>query len=161
MKFIDLFAGLGGFHLALVGLGHECVFASELNNDLRDLYERNFNIRPAGDIRKVSLEDIPKHDILCAGFPCQPFSKAGNQDGLENTNLGNLYKEIIRIIENHKPNYFLLENVPHLESHNNGETWAIIENQLKRQGYDVKHRKNISPFFWYTSTKISYLHSGV
>ena len=83
MQFIDLFAGLGGFHVALSKLGHECVMASEFDVDLAELYERNFGIKPAGDIRKIKLRDVPCHDILCAGFPCQPFSKAGGQRGLQ------------------------------------------------------------------------------
>lgn len=83
MKFIDLFAGLGGFHQALEDYGAECVFASEINSSLSELYERNFGIKPEGDIRAVDLKSIPDHDILCAGFPCQPFSKAGDQKGLE------------------------------------------------------------------------------
>jgi DNA (cytosine-5)-methyltransferase 1 len=78
MRFIDLFAGLGGFHLALSELGHECVFASELDSRLAELYEKNFGLKPAGDIRTVPLRDVPAHDVLCAGFPCQPFSKAGD-----------------------------------------------------------------------------------
>lgn len=147
MRFIDLFAGLGGFHLALNKLGHKCVFASELDTSLRELYKRNFGIEPAGDIRSVKPTDIPEHDILCAGFPCQPFSKAGSQDGLENTNLGNLYKDIIRIIAHHKPRYFLLENVPNLERHNEGKTWEIVESQLRMQGYDIKHEK-LSPHYF-------------
>src|SRR5689334_8501512 len=81
MRFVDLFAGLGGFHLALKSLGHTCVFASEINETLRDLYEKNFGIRPEGDIRKVAAAEVPPHDVLCAGFPCQPFSKAGEQQG--------------------------------------------------------------------------------
>lgn len=79
LKFIDLFAGLGGFHLALADLGHNCVFASELNEELRELYEKNHNTKIQGDINEVDVNSIPKHDILCAGFPCQPFSKAGAQ----------------------------------------------------------------------------------
>ena len=74
MKFIDLFAGLGGFHLALSKLGHECVFASEIETFLRNHYEKNFELYPEGDITKINIKDIPKHEILCAGFPCQPFS---------------------------------------------------------------------------------------
>ena len=83
LRFIDLFAGLGGFHQALASRGAKCVFASELKLQLADLYEKNFGIRPVGDIRKVDLNTIADHDILCAGFPCQPFSKAGDQKGLE------------------------------------------------------------------------------
>jgi DNA (cytosine-5)-methyltransferase 1 len=88
MRFIDLFAGLGGFHLALRRLGHKCVFASEVNAELRALYEKNFGILPQGDIRNVDIANIPPHDILCAGFPCQPFSKAGRQNGLRDPLLG-------------------------------------------------------------------------
>ena len=79
MKFIDLFAGLGGFHVALRRLGHECVFASEIDPTLQALYEQNFDLAAKGDIREVSVSKIPKHDILCAGFPCQPFSIAGEK----------------------------------------------------------------------------------
>ncbi len=83
MKFIDLFAGLGGFHVALRRLGHECVFASEIDSVLQSLYASNFGLKAHGDIRQVDVSSIPPHDILCAGFPCQPFSKAGRQKGLE------------------------------------------------------------------------------
>ena len=83
LRFVDLFAGLGGFHLALDQLGHRCVFASELNTGLQAIYTKNFGLTPSGDLRKVSVESIPDHEILCAGFPCQPFSKAGEQDGFD------------------------------------------------------------------------------
>ena len=82
MRFIDLFAGLGGFHQALEQLGHRCVFASEIDAELSDLYEKNFGLRPFNDIRATHRK-VPPHDILCAGFPCQPFSKAGEQLGFE------------------------------------------------------------------------------
>lgn len=99
MKFIDLFAGLGGFHLALNELGHECVFASEIKANLRSLYQINFDFEAQGNIRQIQCEDIPAHDILCAGFPCKPFSKAGNQNGFECQTNGNLFYEILRILE--------------------------------------------------------------
>jgi len=83
LKFIDLFAGLGGFHQALSASGAECVFASEINADLASLYEKNYGTKPHGDIRGVDIPSIPDHDVLCAGFPCQPFSKAGEQKGLQ------------------------------------------------------------------------------
>jgi len=137
MRFIDLFAGLGGFHLALKQLGHECVFACEIDSLLRDLYEKNFGVRPAGDIRKVKLEDIPAHDILCAGFPCQPFSKAGSQNGLNDPELGQLYKFIIKIIEKQHPRFFILENVPNLEVHNDKQTWKQIKTLLEDANYSV------------------------
>jgi DNA (cytosine-5)-methyltransferase 1 len=144
MKFIDLFAGLGGFHLALKRLGHECVFASEIDESLRNTYHKNFDIMPAGDIRLISENDIPLHDILCAGFPCQPFSKAGGQQGFADPKWGDLFSHVIRIVHSHKPRYVILENVPNLEKHNNGITWQRISNELMEEGYEVKS-KRLSP----------------
>ena len=123
LKFIDLFAGLGGFHIALNELNHECVFASELNNDLRLLYKENHNIDCVGDITQVDITKIPKHNIICAGFPCQPFSKAGKQNGLDDPNNGNLFNKIMEIVDYHNPEYVFLENVPNLKSHDEGNTW--------------------------------------
>ena len=144
MKFIDLYAGLGGFHLALERLGHECVFASELDRDLATLYEKNFGIAPAGDIRAVNFADIPPHDILCAGFPCQPFSKAGDQQGLDCPQWGDLVDYVVRILRYHKPTYFIIENVPNLVRHNAGKTWNGIKSELCDAGYDVDDHK-LSP----------------
>lgn len=144
LKFIDLFAGLGGFHMAVSHLGHTCVFASELDEDLRDVYELNHGLRPAGDITKVSVEDIPAHDILCAGFPCQPFSKAGGQAGFEHPIWGKLFHNVIDIIAYHKPRFVLLENVPNLERHDKGATWTEIRSLLKGHGYQVTHQR-LSP----------------
>ena len=115
LTFIDLFAGLGGFHLALKSLGHKCVFASELNEDLRKLYFINHGIQCQGDITKIDITKIPKHDIICGGFPCQPFSKAGKQNGLEDPNNGNFFNLIMEIAEFHKPEYIFLENVQNLK----------------------------------------------
>ncbi len=114
LKFIDLFAGLGGFHLALSDLGHKCVFASELNEELRELYVKNYKTKIEGDINEVDINSIPAHDVLCAGFPCQPFSKAGAQLGLNDPANGNLFYKIVEILEKHKPEYVFLENVPNL-----------------------------------------------
>ena len=144
MKFIDFFAGLGGFHQALSQRGGECVFASELNSDLADLYEKNFGVRPAGDIRAVDLDTIPEHDILCAGFPCQPFSKAGDQKGLECPQWGNLFDYVVAILQKKKPRYFIVENVPNLMRHRGGETWDIICDQLRDLGYDISFER-LSP----------------
>lgn len=143
MKFIDLFAGLGGFHQALVRLGHECVFASELNVELAQLYERNFGIRPKGDI-KVSYSDVPSHDILCAGFPCQPFSKAGEQLGFDCPQWGDLFDYVVKIIESHQPSYLIIENVPNLLRHNGGRTWKRVHERLSALGYDIDAHK-LSP----------------
>ncbi len=143
LKFIDLFAGLGGFHLALSELGHKCVFASELNEELRDLYEKNHKTKISGDINEIDIKLIPAHDILCAGFPCQPFSKAGSQLGLDDPDNGNLFYKIMEILEVHKPEYVFLENVPNLKGHDNGNTWRVIHNELSKF-YDV-HADILSP----------------
>lgn len=144
MKFIDLFAGLGGFHQALTRLGHTCVFACEKEEHLRDLYAKNFGLVPASDIRTVDLREIPRHDILCAGFPCQPFSKAGEQEGFACPKNGDLFDFVLDIVAFHKPKYLLLENVPNLKWHNNGDTLGGLERQLTRLGYTVKHER-LSP----------------
>lgn len=144
LKFIDLFAGLGGFHQALASRGAECVFASELNSQLSDLYEKNFGLRPAGDIRKVDLTTIGDHDILCAGFPCQPFSKAGDQKGLQCPQWGNLFDYVIEILRLKKPRFFIIENVPNLIRHDRGKTWAIICDRLKALNYDISFER-LSP----------------
>lgn len=144
LRFIDLFAGLGGFHLALSSLGHRCVFASEIDPELAELYERNFGLKPAGDIRVLKLKDIPPHDVLCAGFPCQPFSKAGVQRGLKCPQWGDLIDYIVAILKYHTPKYFIIENVPNLVRHNRGRTWTQIKNKLHDAGYAVDDQ-NLSP----------------
>lgn len=143
-RFVDLFAGLGGFHLALQDLGHECVFASEINSVLQEKYRENFGMEAHGDIKQVKVSDIPDHDILCAGFPCQPFSKSGKQNGLEDPKWGDLFSYILRVLQHHKPRYLMLENVPNLERHRKGTTWDTILGMLRDEGYEVK-RKKLSP----------------
>lgn len=144
MKFIDLFAGLGGFHQALSIHGATCVFASELDPMLAGLYEKNFGIKPEGDIRQVNLSAIPDHDILCAGFPCQPFSKAGDQLGLECPQWGDLFDYVVDILRLKKPRHFIIENVPNLVRHKGGATWSIICSRLEALGYDISYAK-LSP----------------
>lgn len=139
-KFIDLFAGLGGFHVAMETLGGECVFASELNTGLRQLYDQNFNggsdfIR--GDIHEIDTGSIPAHDVLCAGFPCQPFSQAGKRFGLEDPKNGNHFYKILDILDYHAPEFFILENVPNLKGHDGGRTWGEIERCLEEK-YEVQ-----------------------
>jgi DNA (cytosine-5)-methyltransferase 1 len=146
MRFVDLFAGLGGFHQALGKMGHECVFASEIDGELCELYEKNFGIRPAGDIR-LSFREVPAHDILCAGFPCQPFSKAGDQMGFGCPNWGDLFAYVVRILRRHKPQYLIMENVPNLIRHNGGRTWVEINQQLERCGYSISFAR-LSPHFF-------------
>lgn len=142
MKFIDLFAGLGGFHKALHELGHKCVFASELDPTLRELYEENWGIEAKGDIKKIvenEIDSIPPFDILCAGFPCQPFSKAGNQAGWEDKERGNLFDEIVKILKYRTPKFFILENVPFIRQHDNEDTWKYMHRELAKLGYEVDH----------------------
>ena len=144
LTFIDLFAGLGGFHIALESLGCKCVFTSELKEDLQKLYKINFPeaSRIEGDITKVDLTSIPHHDILCAGFPCQPFSQAGKRQGFSDEGRGNMFDYICAIIEERgklddKPRFLLLENVSNLKGHDNGNTWRIIQERLDALGYYV------------------------
>ena len=149
LKFIDLFAGLGGFHFALKDLGFECVLASEIQTELRELYAINHSEmqseRIIGDIHNdIKTEEIPDFDILCAGFPCQPFSQAGNRMGLNDPTNGNHFVKIVEIINHHKPKYIFLENVPNLKGHDNGNTWKIIEDSLIKEGYLVEE-KILSP----------------
>ncbi len=144
MRFIDLFAGLGGFHLALQRLGHECVFACEIDPCLQAVYQKNFDIIPEADIRDVSARQIPKHDILCAGFPCQPFSKAGDQKGFACPDWGDLFDYVLQTMKYHKPKYFILENVPNLKWHDEGVTWQSMERALRKIGYDLAS-KCLSP----------------
>lgn len=148
LKFIDLFAGLGGFHLALSQLGCECVFASELQPDLRVLYNTNFGMKCHGDINAIDVRrDIPEHDILCAGFPCQPFSKAGKQQGFnDEKERGNLFYKIMEVLGNHQPEYVILENVANLRSHDNGRTYETIY-ELLSVLYDVRDAI-LSPHFF-------------
>jgi DNA (cytosine-5)-methyltransferase 1 len=135
--FIDLFAGIGGFHLALSDLGGECVFASEIDTDAAAVYAENFDLKPAGDIRAVHVDQIPQHDVLCAGFPCQPFSKSGAQMGLDDETRGTLFFEIARIAEARRPRFLMLENVRNIAKHDNGRTWRVIIGRLRELGYRV------------------------
>lgn len=137
MKFIDLFAGLGGFRLALEALNHECVFACEIDPQLNALYEQNFGLKPLGNIKDIDSSDIPEHDILCAGFPCQPFSQAGYRRGFECPEKGNLFDYVIGVLHAKKPSYFILENVPHLKRHDDGRTWQKMKKNLREAGYEI------------------------
>lgn len=135
MKFIDLFAGIGGFHQAMTQLGHECVFASEIDKYAIETYKENYNFNSDFNICDVNVEDIPEHDILCAGFPCQAFSIAGKCEGFDDETRGTLFFEIERVLKYHTPKYIILENVKNLASHNHGNTWRVIEEHLHNLGY--------------------------
>ena len=145
MRFIDLFAGLGGFRLALERLGHECIFASEIDSELQEVYNRNFPGGPAidGNIRQ-SKGRVPPHDMLCAGFPCQPFSKSGTQAGLNDKTSGTLFHEILEILQVRKPTYVILENVGNFERHDEGRTWRIVKTSMEKIGYEVKGTEHMA-----------------
>ncbi len=137
-KFIDLFAGIGGFHVALKDKGLQCVFASEIDKAASKAYEFNFKHKPVGDICEIDNESIPSHDILCAGFPCQPFSISGKRGGL-NDDRGRLFYEIVRIAKFHKPSVLLLENVKTILTIDGGNVQREIYKKLNDIGYRVKH----------------------
>lgn len=143
LRFVDLFAGLGGFNVALSRLGHRCVFAVEIDEDLRSLYELNLGMRPESDVRDCWW-NVPKHDVLCGGFPCQPFSKAGSQLGFKCPDSGDLFDYVLRIIDRRSPRFVLFENVSNILRHSGGKTWMRISGELASRGYAVDYRE-ISP----------------
>jgi len=145
-KFIDLFAGIGGTRIAFEAAGGKCVFSSEWDKFAQITYEANFGERPTGDIRIVTSKEIPYHNILSAGFPCQPFSisgvskknSLGKPHGFDDPTQGTLFFEIKRIIQNKRPEAFLLENVKNLKSHDKGKTFKVIMDTLEHElGYTV------------------------
>ena len=156
VTFIDLFAGIGGFHLAFHNAGAKCVFVSEWDKHARQTYEHNFKkIQPelfdigifakgknlfAGDITKVNEKEIPDFDILTGGFPCQPFSQAGFRKGFADTR-GTLFHDIVRIIKEKKPKAFFLENVRHLLRHDDGKTFEVIKETITKDlGYSFHYK---------------------
>ena len=137
-KMIDLFAGIGGTRLGFYLTGKvNNVFSSEIDKFACKTYKANFGETPNGDITKINEKDIPDHDVLVGGFPCQAFSQAGKKLGFEDTR-GTLFFEIVRILKEKRPKAFLLENVKNLKSHDKGHTYNIIEKTLKDLGYDVQ-----------------------
>lgn len=134
IRFIDLFCGLGGFRVALEALGAECVFSSDIDKYARETYKENFGEYPIGDITEVDEKEIPEHDILCAGFPCQPFSIGGKRLGFEDTR-GTLFFDVLRILKEKRPATFFLENVAGLCNHDGGKTIDTIIGCLKEIGY--------------------------
>lgn len=139
MKFIDLFAGIGGFHQVLRKHDLECVFASEWDKHASQTYFENYGLQPKGDITQINADQIPKHDILCAGFPCQAFSISGKQKGFEDTR-GTLFFDVARIVSHHKPKILFLENVKNFAKHDEGKTLATVKKTLVDLNYDVYHK---------------------
>jgi DNA (cytosine-5)-methyltransferase 1 len=137
-KYIDLFAGIGGFRIALDSSGGKCVYSSELNPSCREVYKANFGDDPAGDIKQADENSIPDHDVLAGGFPCQAFSIAGNKRGFEDTR-GTLFFDVLRIAKAKKPKVVFLENVKNLVHHDKGRTLEVIKSSLEEQGYHFSH----------------------
>lgn len=138
-KFIDLFAGIGGFRYALEFHGLKCVYTSEWDKYAQMTYEANFGETPDGDITKVDEKTIPQHNIICAGFPCQAFSISGKQRGFEDTR-GTLFFDVARIAKHHKPEVLFLENVKNFAKHNDGQTLEVIKKTLNDLNYNVFHK---------------------
>ncbi len=137
--FIDLFAGIGGFRIALESYGLKCVFTSEWDKHAKETYKANFGEKPKGDITKIDEKDIPKHNVICAGFPCQAFSISGKQRGFRDTR-GTLFFDVTRIVKHHKPEILFLENVRNFEKHDDGKTLQVVRETLKNIGYDVFYK---------------------
>lgn len=138
-KFIDLFCGIGSFHYSLKKLGFECVMACDINEPARKTYHANYGIVPLGDVTDIAPESVPSFDILCAGFPCQPFSNIGKHRGFDDER-GTMFFQILKFAKHHKPKFIILENVPALVSHNKGETLKKIKTLLDEHGYSIVHK---------------------
>lgn len=136
ITFIDLFCGIGGFRLALESFGAKCLFSIDNNKYAVETYDSNFNSNSFGDITLLNEKDVPQHDILCAGFPCQAFSISGNQKGFEDTR-GTLFFDVVRIAKHCKPKILFLENVGNLKKHDKGRTFKVIKNTLRSIGYNI------------------------
>lgn len=154
VKYIDLFCGLGAFHTAFNRnnfiqnkIKYICVFACDVNEGVRNIYEENYGMKPEGDINKINIDTIPDFDILCAGFPCQPFSIAGSQKGFQDENSGNLFYKILEIIDKKQPSILMLENVRNLHTINKGDTFKIIKNELEKRGYNVSYKVIDSKYY--------------
>lgn len=137
--FIDLFAGLGGFRLALESLGAKCVYSSEWDKFAQKVYSENFGDIPDGDITKIDANAIPNHDILCAGFPCQAFSISGKQRGFEDSR-GTLFFDIARIVRRKKPKVIFMENVKNFATHDNGKTLQVVQSTIESLGYSFHYK---------------------
>lgn len=135
IRYIDLFAGIGGFHQAMSSFGATCVFASEWDKDCQYTYEENYGMKPHGDITQIDEKEIPAHDVICAGFPCQAFSISGKQQGFEDSR-GTLFFDVARIAKYHQPKILLLENVKNFEKHDNGNTLRTVKATLDEIGYN-------------------------
>jgi len=139
VRFVDLFAGIGGFRIAFEKIGYSCVFSAEINEHACQMYEENFGENPYCDITELDPNILPDFDLLCAGFPCQSFSISGKQRGILDEARGTLFFDICRILESKKPKAFILENVQNLEKHDKGKTLSVMTDMLHKLGYSVTY----------------------
>jgi DNA (cytosine-5)-methyltransferase 1 len=139
VKYIDLFCGIGSFHYSFKKLGFECVMASDIYKPAKDNYKHNYNIDVLDDICNISPNNIDDYDILCAGFPCQPFSQAGRHKGFEDSR-GTMFSQVMRFVKINIPKIVILENVQALLNHNKGQSFSIIKKELEDEGYDVVYK---------------------
>jgi DNA (cytosine-5)-methyltransferase 1 len=137
--FIDLFCGIGSFHQSFKNLGFSCVMACDINSDARNTYEKNHTIKPLSDIIDINPEDIEPYDILCAGFPCQPFSQCGKQKGFDDPR-GTMFFQVMKFVKANRPKFIILENVQSLLSHDKGKSFEKIKNELIDNDYTVHHK---------------------
>lgn len=139
ITFVDLFCGIGSFHYSFKKLGWSCVMACDIDNAAKETYKENYSKEPLGDITKIEPKDIPSYDILCAGFPCQPFSQCGQHKGFDDKR-GTLFFNIMKFIEFHLPKIIILENVQGLLSHKDGNTFKTIKTEIENVGYVVSYK---------------------
>ena len=141
IRYIDLFCGLGAFHTAFdTNSRFECVFASDIDVGIQNIYKNNYGMNVHGDIRSIDPTTLPDFEVLCAGFPCQPFSIAGNGEGFQDTEKGNLFYDILKLVDAKQPPMCILENVKNLKTHDEGNTYRTIESELTKRGYLVTSR---------------------
>ena len=165
LSFVDLFCGIGGLRLAVENVARRrnlptsCVLSSDIDPDAQATYEANFGERPFGDIRKIDAATVPDHDLLLAGFPCQPFSILGERKGFDDTR-GTLFFEIARVVEKKQPQAFILENVKQLVGHNEGRTLKHILDVLEYLGYTVEYKVLNALHFGLPSKKRTCIYCG-
>ena len=140
MKYIDLFSGIGSFHYSFRKSGWECILASDICGPACGTYKMNYNITPRGDIVDIDETKVPTMDIVCAGFPCQPFSQAGKRLGFQDTTRGTMFWQVMKFVRYHKPSILILENVRGLLNHENGNTLRTIIGEIESEGYKVSYK---------------------
>lgn len=139
MKYVDLFCGMGSFHYSFQKLNWKCVMSCDIDKSVQETYNTNYNMIPMGDITDINPKEIPNYDILCAGFPCQPFSQCGQHKGFQDER-GTLFFNVMKFIEFHKPMVIILENVPGLLNHNGGDTFKQIKSEITNRNYKITYK---------------------